>query len=128
MGMFDTIKCNYDLGTGFWNKTLQTKDLDCLMSDYWLDPAGRLFEIDYSGTQDFIEYGKDDPRYNSLKEYLNFVWVPNGNRGRIKPIYITKIILVYPAVWDCKYAPFPRCRVRFDNGIIQEFWDETNGN
>jgi len=124
MGMFDTIKCNYDLGPGFWNRTLQTKDLDCLMVDYWLDPAGKLFEIDYSGTQDFVDVPDDEMNM----PWNTFKWVPNGNHGKVKPIYITKIILVYPSVWDCKYAPYPSCRVRFENGIIQQFWNEKNGN
>lgn len=117
MGMFDTIRCNYDLGTSFWNRTLQTKDLECLMIEYWLDPAGRLFEIDYSGTQDFVDLSDDemDAPWNKFK------WVPNGSHGIITPVYITKSIRVYPAVWDCKYAPYPSCMVHLKDGIITEF-------
>ena len=48
MGMFDTIRSSYDLGPGFWNKELQTKDLTCTLSVYWISPNGELFEIDYS--------------------------------------------------------------------------------
>jgi len=54
MGMFDTVRSSYDLGPGF-QKDLQTKDLDCCMNEYWIDPSGRLFEIDFSGTHDFLE-------------------------------------------------------------------------
>jgi len=47
MGMFDTIRSSYNLGEDFTNVTLQTKDLDCIMSEYWLDPAGNLYEIEH---------------------------------------------------------------------------------
>ena len=43
MGMFDTIRCGYDLGAGFYNRDLQTKDLECFMGEYWLTPSGQLF-------------------------------------------------------------------------------------
>ena len=53
MGMFDTLRSSYDLGPGFWDKELQTKDLGAFMSHYWIDPAGRLFRINYDGTHDW---------------------------------------------------------------------------
>tara|TARA_B100000925_G_C21721055_1_gene350923 strand:- start:73 stop:210 length:138 start_codon:yes stop_codon:yes gene_type:complete len=43
MGMFDTIRSSYDLGPGFWNKELQTKDLESIMATYWIDPLGQFF-------------------------------------------------------------------------------------
>lgn len=110
MGMFDTVRCSYDLGPGFWNKELQTKDLDCLMAEYWLDPIGRLWEIDYSGTYDF-QMGDD---FNIPRT------VPNGNHGRIRPTNITELVEVYPAKWSIHYAPFPRMRILFKNGLLSE--------
>ena len=116
MGMFDTIRCSYDLGPGFWNRQLQTKDIECLMIEFWLDPAGRLFEIDYSGTQDFVDI---------LEEEMTAPWntfepVPNGNHGKVRPYYLTKTIKVYPSVWDCKYAAYPTCQLLFKDGIMTE--------
>ena len=35
MGMFDTIRCSFDLGPGVWNRDLQTKCLENFMTDYW---------------------------------------------------------------------------------------------
>ena len=64
MGMFDTVRSSYDLGPGFWMRDLQTKDLECLMCEYWIDPLGQLFEIDYTGTQDFLELTEDHPEYD----------------------------------------------------------------
>jgi hypothetical protein len=104
MGLFDTVRSSYDLGPGLWNKDLQTKDLVCLMCEYWIDPAGRLFEIDYSGTQD---YTADFTHYYA-----------NGNHGRVSPVEITKTIECYPAKWDCYYAPFPSIKITLCDGII----------
>jgi len=120
MGMFDTVRSSYDLGPGYNNKELQTKDLDCCMNDYWIDPAGQLFEIDYSSTADFVELAEGDDGYNSDRKYLNFKWIPNGLHGKIKPVYIFKIIEVYPAVFDGHYSKWPSCHILFKNGIINE--------
>ena len=121
MGMYDTIQCSYDLGPGFWNRSLQTKDLLCTMMDYWIDPAGRMYEIDYSGTQDFLMTPEDDtPLWKGIR------WIPNGTHGRVSPVYYTKIIEVYPSVWDCKYSAFPRCKILLEGGIIREFAHQSN--
>ena len=104
MGMFDTIRSSYDLGPGFWNKELQTKDLTCTLSVYWISPNGELFEIDYSGT---VDWGPD------LKT------VPNGNHGRVRPVVMTREIEVYPARWDSKYAPFPTLKITFIDGVLR---------
>lgn len=110
MGMFDTLKSSYDLGPGF-TKELQTKDLECFMCHYWIDPTGRLFQIDYTGTQDFA--GFDD---GSIFGKLKFQ--RNGNHGKVRPIVLNLDIIVYPSVWDCKYAPFPEKQLSFVDGII----------
>lgn len=106
MGMYDTIHCTYDLGPGFWRKSLQTKDLNCGMSEYWLSPIGELYEIDYSDTQDFVDGS------NTL------LWRPNGIHGKVRPHLITTTIEVYPAKWDCKYAPFPSCQIVLYDGKL----------
>ena len=113
MGMFDTIRCNYDLGPGFWNKELQTKDLHCVCCDFWLDPAGQLWEIDYSGTQDFVNIPIDDSH-----PWLSCKTVANGNRGKVKPYYVTKTVEVYPSEWKAYYAPYPRQKITFVDGKL----------
>ena len=113
MGMFDTIRCNYDLGPGFWNKELQTKDLQCACCQYWLDPSGRLWEIDYSGTQDFVDVPIDDNH-----PWLSFKTVGNGNHGKVRPLYVTKSIEVYPSEWTAYYAPYPRQTITFVEGQL----------
>jgi hypothetical protein len=116
MGMFDTVRSSYDLGPGFYRKDLQTKDLDCCMNEYWIDPSGRLFEVDYSGTHDFV----DIPEEERVRPWNVFKTVPNGNRGKVKPVYLFKVIEVYPSIWDCKYAAYPRQFIYFRDGIITE--------
>ena len=95
MGLFDTVRSSFDLGPGY-HRTLQTKDLECLMCEYWIDSAGKLYEIDYSHTADFVEIGPDDPNYNQERGYLNFFWKPNGTKGKVSPVYHTGVVEVYP--------------------------------
>jgi hypothetical protein len=112
MGMFDSIRNNYDIGPGFNNRILQTKNICATptMRNFWIDPAGQLWEIDCNGTHDFCEDGND---------ILGFRWVRNGNRGRCSPVYLTSSVTVYPEKWDCKYAPFPECRLLFRKGVVE---------
>jgi len=110
MGMFDTIRSSYDLGPGFWNRDLQTKDLVCMLSEYWISPNGELFEIDYSGT---VDWGPD------LKT------VSNGNRGKVRPVIITREIEVYPTNWDAHWSPFPRLTLYMEHGTLTEYRNTT---
>lgn len=115
MGMYDTVRSSYDLGPGWLNKELQTKDLDCCMCEYWISPEGQLFEIDYSGTQDFVENPENDtPLWKGIK------WVPNGNHGKVRPVFAFKVVELYPAKWDAHYAKWPSCHVYFWDGMIKE--------
>lgn len=114
MGMFDTIRCSYDLGAGFYRRDLQTKDFHGLLGEYWLDPAGRLYRIDYSGTYDFV----DDSTIKTVK---------NGNHGKVTPYYVTSDVTVYPSKWDCKYAPYPRITLHVKEGVV-EWISKPDGN
>lgn len=114
--MYDTVRSSYDLGPGF-RKDLQTKDLECCMCEYWISPAGQLFEIDYSGTHDFV----DVPEEERNSPWNLFKTVPNGTHGKVRPVtQLFKTVEIYPAVWDAYYAPFPRLILFFDGGIIQK--------
>lgn len=115
MGMFDTVRSSYDLGPGWLNKDLQTKDLECFMNEYWISPAGQLFEIDYSGTQDFVITEREDDDLLSM-----FKTRSNGNRGVVRPVFAFKVVELYPAKWDSHYAKWPSCHVHFWDGMIKE--------
>ena len=85
----DTVHCSYDLGTGFWNRLLHTKELSQTRSCYWISPAGELYGIDYA-----------------------------GERGRVKPVSICSTIKLQPSKWDAHYAKCPTCIVTFMCGKI----------
>jgi hypothetical protein len=130
MGMFDYLRSSYDLGEQFTEVELQTKDIEDYgiggtMSDYWLDPHGYLYFIDYSQTSDFVELKEGDDGYNDERLFLNFRWIPNGNKGKVRPWMITKYIEVYPAKWDGKWEDWPRCRIHFKYGRLMDFEDVT---
>lgn len=105
---YDVVRCSYDLGTSFWNRNLHTKELSQTCGCYWISPAGELFEVDYTGTQEFIDGGRIPYR-------------PNGQRGKVTPVDITTTIRLQPAKWDCYYAKCPICHVTLYNGKIAHF-------
>jgi len=129
--MFDYFRSSYDLGEQFTNKICQTKDIeDCIggtMTLYWLDPSGQLWYPDYRGTNTFEIIEKDDPRYNPKTLFLNYEWIPTGEHGKLSPmIYFTRYIEVYPENWKGEWEQWPRLRLHFKNGQLQDFADVTH--
>jgi hypothetical protein len=113
MGIYDTIHSSYDLGPGFWNRELQTKDLDGYMTYNWIDPKGHLWTIDHSGTYAFEDNG-------------TFKVVKSINRGKVTPYTLTKQIELYPANWNAHYAPCPTAMVSFFEGIVEHVLFASN--
>lgn len=99
MGMFDYFKSSYYLGPDFTNVSCQTKDLDCAMWNYWLDPSGVLWLPDYEGTSTLEIIEEDDPRYNKELLFLNYEMVPTGKRGRIRHFDYTGAVKIYNSDW-----------------------------
>jgi hypothetical protein len=129
MGMFDYFRSSYDLGEQFTNVVCQTKDIEegigGTMTDYWLDPSGKLWCPQYHGTHTFEEISEDDERYDEKRGFLNFEWIPTGVHGKFKLHEITKYIEVYPSGWDGAWEDWPRLRLHFKYGILQEYTDVT---
>ena len=129
MGMMDYFRSSYNLGEHFTNTICQTKDMeDCIggtMTDYWLDPAGVLWRPDYVGTNTFEEIPEDDPRYDVKRKFLNFEWIPTGQHGKFVQHSITKYVEIYPAEWEGKWENWPRLKIHFRRGIIQDYEDIT---
>lgn len=125
MGMYDYFKSSYDLGPEFTNVSCQTKDIDDYgsgsMSDYWLDPKGRLWVSTYTDTHTLDMIKEEDPEYNPKLSFLNFKWIPTGKHGKLVHWKITKYIEVYPLDWKGKYEHQPRMRLHFRDGILQDF-------
>lgn len=117
--MFDYVKSSYDLGEDF-ACPCQTKDIEnCLggtMTQYWISPSGQLFMIDYSHTADFVE----DPNPNPKFSFMKFHWVPNGEHGRVSPIYLTKYVTIYPENWDGHWKERPEVMIHFKDGVVED--------
>jgi len=130
MGMMDFIRSSYDLGEQFTNTCLQTKDIEeygigGTMTQYWISPDGYLYVIDYTKTQDLKMYDPGDQEYNEDRSWLNFEWIPNGNHGKIRVHPITKYIEVYPEQWEGKWENWPRLKLHFRYGKLQDYEDIT---
>ena len=127
--MFDYVRSSYDLGKQFTNVELQTKDIEegigGTMTDYWIDPAGYLWCPDYIGTNTFEVIEEDDPRYSPKHLFLNFEWVPTGQRGKYRVHPITKYINVYPSTWNGEWKEWPTLKLHFKYGKLQDYEDIT---
>jgi hypothetical protein len=125
MGMMDYVRSSYNLGEQFTNVELQTKDIEDgiggTLSQYWISPDGILYHIDYSNTSDFVIINEDDEDYQETHKWRNFKWVPNGNHGKIRPWMITKYIEVYPSDWKGDYDDWPRLKLHFLYGKLQDY-------
>lgn len=125
MGMFDYFRSSYDLGEEFTEVVCQTKDIEDgiggTMSDYWLDPHGYLYIIDYAHTADFVELKEGDDGYDDERKFFNFKWVRNGNHGKVSPYFLTKYIEVYPADWKGEWEDWPRLLIHFKYGRLMEY-------
>ena len=123
--MFDYFRSSYDLGEQFTNTTCQTKDIEegysGTMTHYWLDPNGVLWYPDYVGTSTFECIPEDDPRYDKKHLFLNFEWIPTGQRGKYKVHPITKYIEVYPERWEGEWKDWPTLRLHFKYGVLQDY-------
>lgn len=127
--MFDVIKSSYYLQEQFTNVELQTKDMEPdiggTMTHYWICPNGVLWRPDYTGTNTFEIIEEDDERYNPKHLFLNYEWVPTGQRGKYRVYPITKYIVVYPSDWKGKWEDWPRLRLHFKRGIMQDYENVT---
>jgi len=129
MSLFDYLRSSYDLGEQFTETELQTKDIEKglggTMTHYWLDPAGQLWKPDYTGTSTFEAIEEDDPRYNTKILFLNFEWIPTGNRGRYAPYEITAYVEVYPSTWKGSWEEWPTLKLHFRQGKLQDYENIT---
>jgi hypothetical protein len=130
MGMFDYFRSSYNLGNTFTNVVCQTKDIEEFgiggtMTNYWLDPSGKLWCPHYRDTHTFEEIPEDDERYNKRLRFINFEWIPTGVHGKFKLHEITKYIEIYPADWDGAWEDWPRLKLHFKYGKLQDYTDVT---
>ena len=128
MSMFDWVKSSYPLPEPFMGLN-QTKDIEDgiggTMTNYWIDPGGYLWYSSYRDTHTFEVIEEDDPRYDPKFVWTNHEWIPTGKHGKFRVHAITKYIEIYPAEWDGKWEDWPRLRVHFRSGKLQDFEDIT---
>lgn len=129
MGMFDYVRSSYPLPEAFMG-TNQCKDIEEFyggtMSEFWIDPEGYLWCGDYIGTSTMEVYDEGDPRYDPSRKWLNYEIVPTGKHGKWRVHPITKYIEIYPQNWDGKWEDWPRCRLHFKSGKLQD-WEDVTG-
>ena len=133
MGMFDHFRSSYDLGETFTDTCCHTKDIDDFssgsMSQYWLSPDGQLYLIDYSHTADFVQLKEGDEGFHKQWKlhFLNFQWIPNGERGKVRPTSLTKYVTIYPEQWEGEWEHWPECRIHFKDGKLQDYEHSSKG-
>ena len=107
---YDIVHSSYDFGPGMWNKTFHAHIKD-ICANYWIDPSGRLFELSWSGTQDFVSDVDG-----------NVITIPNGNRGRVCVSNYSGSMELWIANWKAWYAPTPCLTVFFELGEVGHFY------
>jgi hypothetical protein len=130
VGMFDYLKSSYDLGPTFTNVELHTKNIEedygGTMSHFYIDPAGYLWVGSYAGTSTLEIYEEGDPRYNPKFKWANHEWIPTGEHGKWRVFPLTKYVEVYPSQWDGAWGNWPRLRLHFKSGKLQD-WEDVTG-
>ena len=129
MGMFDYVRSSYPLPEPFMGIN-QTKDIEFgysgSLTEFWIDPEGYLWCGDYKGTSTFEEISEGDPRYNDKVTLFNFEWVPTGEHGKFHVHPITKYVEIYPEQFDGAWEDWPRLRLHFKSGRLQD-WEDVTG-
>ena len=125
MGLFDYLTPTYEpLGPRFWNTECQTKDLDCFMRYYWINPAGELFQIDNTMCVDIIDKPAAQALLNSKRWIEPFDYVPNGKHGKISPVDITAMITIYPSITTKEdINDWPEAQLFIRHGRVKEVID-----
>ena len=121
--MYDTVRSSYNLGPELTECELQTKDLDLLMEDYWISPAGELFTINYARTADLV------PDPECKRQFWPYKWEPNGNHGRVTPSLHTGDVRLYRGIGVDGFAEitvtFLRGRIYGLSTVERGYYDLT---
>ena len=127
MGMFDEVRSSFQLPEPFMGLN-QTKDMDDFggaMRFYHVDSKGYLWCGDYKETNTFEVIGEDDPRYDPERNFLNYEFVPTGKRGKWQVYPVTRYVTIYPTQWGGSWETWPRLRLHFKSGKLQDFQEVT---
>lgn len=117
MGMYDTVRCDYPITPELTGVECQSKDFDPYggrMTDYYIDPNGIVWHIDYYGTTEYVR----DPTGDKPWGYKR---LPTGRRGRVKPHRITSYVSIYPVDYRGRWEDVPEARLHIVDGRVQSF-------
>ena len=126
MGLFDYFRSSYYLGPGLTEVSCQTKDLGSTMSEYWLDPSGRLWLIDIGAAFDYGEYPDFESKGEPFEEIFRYGPIPNGKHGKVTPERFTGMVLIYPSQGIEDWGDQPCCELKFTAGVLQYYDITTN--
>ena len=115
MGMFDTVRSSLQLFSPEADRSLQTKSLEGLMFEYWISPAGELFQVDFSHTHDLHQVPEGERKHRLHV----WDWKPNGNRGRVRFVPWEGPVIAYPAKWDVDKLHWPQAEIYFHQGVVE---------
>lgn len=116
MGMFDYVRCDYPIDDDTF-KDCQTKSIEPeiggTMDQYYIDPMGYLWLIDYNGTQDY-------DLVDSGRSWISkcFKRTPNGNKGKVKIKNITNYVTIYPTDYEGPWEEWPEARLHIVDGKV----------
>ena len=112
MKLHDTVRSSYRELPG----SFETVGLDCCLSDFYLDPAGRLWRSDVTGTHDICM----DPTMPSAKARIKFI--PNGGKGRVSPVLLSrKVVVTQDKTSPDGYTEVYQYELHFEEGVLQSF-------
>lgn len=114
MGLYSIIYSSYEaLGPDFLGD-FQTKDLESLLDEYWLSPAGELFFIDYKDC-----FTASPQRFP--KNFLDVVdWQSTGVNARMKPVSYTGALTMYKT----SNQEWIETELAFENGKVSLVLDQ----
>ncbi len=118
MPCFDYIHNTFELGAEF-RGMCETYDLGGLYSTYWLDPAGRLWHIDTTGTTTTYIKTEGDPGYSAKQPWKNLEHLRNGHHGKVTPACVNGYVELFPPhrLDECNWS-IPR--LHFVDGVVTD--------
>lgn len=96
MGLYSTVINSCELLGEELSGSLQTKDLEDCFNLYWIDPAGHLFLIDYSGCSELVPKEPEDEPMS----FFPMKWKPTGANGRIYPVMARGWVRLYNGIYE----------------------------
>ena len=96
------------------------------MSEYWLDPAGRLWLVNLAIAFDYGEYPGYESDGSPYQELFRYGPISNGKHGKVTPELFTGNVLIYPSEFEGEWGDWPCCEMKFKSGVLKNYGITTN--